>query len=721
MLAAWMLTYLVIGGLLLVVASAAERVAVWRGWPRRWVWAGAIAMMLVTPFVPRLSVNAAPPFVVVAGGAAAPEAASESTAPSAGRDGSASNGAEGGARARPHEDARSSARDVPSTSSPDAARAMRDAAHRVQITVARLPWPMLVVDPTSAVAKTTTPLLVLWGALSLTVLLLVVRAARRLRRATATWQPADAETRTRVAAEVGRVVPVWVSPDTGPAAFGLRRLQVVLPAWFHDLANDERRLLLAHEASHVRAGDPRVLAAALVALVGLPWHVPLLYAYRRLCRAVEHDCDARVLARHPDARQYGRLLVRTAEWLLAGRGVWRQGIAARWMLAPVPAFAAPATELERRVRALAAPVRTWRTGMAAGWRLAAGAVALLACWGVPQPTKGTVEVARPLTTAMDSLTAYRAMWRRGETWDGFRRRREAIVDSITMLAARRAVPDLDRRLAGPDTSILWLVLDANGAPVAHRFSERPHDFLWVADRANPMPDPPRPATAATPASERVLDLWSVARAFPHLDPRRVMEHGFVAPERVGGAVIVHAAHLYPGDSTQLDVTRARGDSVSVPSWLTQVARQNPDLTRPDTAYERALAFALREAVGTFLPEYALDGARGDPYVWVVFGPDGTPVARDTGRAGLGAFGRFENGGRTRARASATTADSLLSLDQDAFPAKFPELRTPPELFGWSKQQIGGRTLHVLYAFTDLSLARRSSRPASPSAPAPSRP
>jgi TonB family protein len=186
---------------------------------------------------------------------------------------------------------------------------------------------------------------------------------------------------------------VLVSPGTGPAVVGIRRGRIVLPEWV--LAADEptRRLVLAHEAEHVAAGDARLFAAALGALVLTPWSPGAWWQVRRLRQATELDCDARVLDRHGDLRRYARLLLEVGA---------RGGEASL-----VAAFAAPRSLLGRRIEALTAsvPADRRRRALAA----AAGAAVLLAaaCLGPepdrPMPTEavGRARVAGP---AMDALS-----------------------------------------------------------------------------------------------------------------------------------------------------------------------------------------------------------------------------------------------------------------------------------------------------------------------------
>ncbi|MEX1256703.1 MAG: M56 family metallopeptidase [Gemmatimonadota bacterium] len=132
---------------------------------------------------------------------------------------------------------------------------------------------------------------------------------------------------------------VRVSPRMGPAVIGVVRPEIVLPAWAEWANPQELDLMLAHEEEHLRAGDPRLLALALLPLVLMPWNPSLWWQFRRLRDAVEVDCDRRVLARGAPAAKYGRLL------LHLGSVRCREAVLS-------PAFAGSSSLLERRLKAM---------------------------------------------------------------------------------------------------------------------------------------------------------------------------------------------------------------------------------------------------------------------------------------------------------------------------------------------------------------------------------
>lgn len=196
-----------------------------------------------------------------------------------------------------------------------------------------------------------------------------------------------------------RGVPIFVSQRTGPAVVGALSPSIVLPEWVLALDAEQLGLLLRHEQEHRRAGDGRLLAAAELALMLMPWNLALWWQVLRLRVAVELDCDARVL-QHADARAYGDLLLEVAR-PARGRG-----------LIGATAFAERAAQLERRIRVLARHrVRTPRGARALAFCIVAVAVSV--AWITPRPpvpprivpllaeppapVPAAVERARPLT------------------------------------------------------------------------------------------------------------------------------------------------------------------------------------------------------------------------------------------------------------------------------------------------------------------------------------
>lgn len=107
-------------------------------------------------------------------------------------------------------------------------------------------------------------------------------------------------------------VRVLISPATGPATLGMLRPVIVVPRWLFGLSTRDRRLAVLHEQEHRRVGDVLLLngMAVLVALV--PWQPVLWWHAARLHRAIELDCDERVVRRVRDRAGYCRMLVEAA-------------------------------------------------------------------------------------------------------------------------------------------------------------------------------------------------------------------------------------------------------------------------------------------------------------------------------------------------------------------------------------------------------------------------
>jgi BlaR1 peptidase M56 len=213
-----------------------------------------------------------------------------------------------------------------------------------------------------------------WGASSAAVLLGLAAMAGVLAFRRRGWSATEVDG-----------VPVLVSSDVGPAVIGLFRSRIVLPEWALAADGEARRLVLEHEREHVRAGDPRLLAAAFFFAALMPWSPAAWWQLRRLRLALEVDCDARVLRRRADVRTYGAVL------LEVGR------LASRTRLA-VAAFAEPVSFLERRIRIMTAP-RVRRPLLRAAAFAALSAVLVAAACEAPQPTQPSAGGNRRLYAA----------------------------------------------------------------------------------------------------------------------------------------------------------------------------------------------------------------------------------------------------------------------------------------------------------------------------------
>lgn len=197
----------------------------------------------------------------------------------------------------------------------------------------------------------------IWAALSLLLTLALLAAAALLARRRRAW-PAALLAGTEV----------LVSEDTGPALAGLIAPSIVVPVWLRHAPPETQRHVIAHERAHLAAGDTLLLAAALLPVIVLPWNLPLWWQLRQLRRAIEIDCDRRVLATGIAPARYAETLIA----LGARRGRRRAALA----------MAEPVTDIERRIRLMLQPRRT------AALLPLIGAGFLAAAAGVAPPNAG---------------------------------------------------------------------------------------------------------------------------------------------------------------------------------------------------------------------------------------------------------------------------------------------------------------------------------------------
>jgi len=249
MLIFWILYATAVAAALAAVASIADRLAASRSWPRRWIWAGSIAMGLLLPLGTWVATEPTTrsdaglgDAVVVSDRGAGPEAASAAPSPLV-----------------------------------EIATAARSLLAPVDRRI-RIGWPLA----------------------SLALLLLYGGASWRLARARRGWRLRRLDGRN-----------VLVSPATGPAVVGVLKPAIVLPEWATRAEPPHLTWMLRHEVEHLRAQDARLVTALAFAVALAPWNAVLWWQLRRLRLAVELDCDARVLrgAGRSERRDYGRLLL----------------------------------------------------------------------------------------------------------------------------------------------------------------------------------------------------------------------------------------------------------------------------------------------------------------------------------------------------------------------------------------------------------------------------
>lgn len=246
------------------------------------------------------------------------------------------------------------------------------------------PWLRTVATVRGAVSPATDGYAATLSALlSLALLLMLVGVARRFRRAAREWPLV-----------MLHGTEVRLAPRIGPLVIGLRRPEIVVPRWLLARSAEQQRLVVTHEAEHVRARDNLLLAFAWSALVVAPWNPALWYMLSRLRLAVELDCDARVIRRGALPRSYGSLLIDVA----------RQASALRLSAL---ALADDASHLRQRILAMTPTVPRYfrvRAALAAAFTLGGLIVACRA--SIPSdPEIAPIAAADPVPAAATTPTA----------------------------------------------------------------------------------------------------------------------------------------------------------------------------------------------------------------------------------------------------------------------------------------------------------------------------
>jgi hypothetical protein len=204
---------------------------------------------------------------------------------------------------------------------------------------------------------------------------------------------------------------------------GILSNRIVLPQWVTALAPEYRRLVLAHECEHISARDPQRLAVAIAALVVMPWNLALWWCAARLRRAIELDCDARVLQRFPNAKEYGCVLLEVAS---RGRNTGPLAV-------PMVALLGLPSELELRLRAMTRPRSPAMRTVAAGGALAL--VAICAAFAAPAPSLHSTRLAAIGRSAAATVRRLRTdTVPRVRSTDAARQTRQ--LDSVNVLLRR---------------------------------------------------------------------------------------------------------------------------------------------------------------------------------------------------------------------------------------------------------------------------------------------
>ncbi|HZD85671.1 MAG TPA: M56 family metallopeptidase, partial [Gemmatimonadaceae bacterium] len=187
-------------------------------------------------------------------------------------------------------------------------------------------------------------------------------------------------------------VSVVVTEAIGPATVGFFRSRVLVPRWVLALPGSQRQYVLRHEEEHRRAHDARLLFVASLPLILMPWNLAMWWQLRRLCLAVEMDCDNRVVSGLGDARAYGELLLKVA--LAGSRGPRLQ-----------PALLGGVGTLERRLTLLLAPTPLRQVQRFLLPALAVGLLAIVLLMPHPVLMHGSHSMTSGTTTSVPNYTS----------------------------------------------------------------------------------------------------------------------------------------------------------------------------------------------------------------------------------------------------------------------------------------------------------------------------
>lgn len=193
--------------------------------------------------------------------------------------------------------------------------------------------------------------------------------------------------------------PVLVAPDAGPAVVGLLRPRIVIPTWLLQESAARQRFVLAHEQSHLDAGDPHVLSIALCLLVAMPWNVPMWWQFHRLRRAIEVDCDVRVLSRESAVTEYCETLIQV------GQNPSRS-------IGAVAAMSESGSFLEQRIRIMLSKPGKWAR-LSAVTMIGASACMVAFAAQVTPPNAADTAVSHEVTVSPATLANYVGFYRFG--------------------------------------------------------------------------------------------------------------------------------------------------------------------------------------------------------------------------------------------------------------------------------------------------------------------
>jgi TonB family protein len=211
--------------------------------------------------------------------------------------------------------------------------ATTSAADSVPTGIVGLPE-LFAISERSAPIGSGSYVLALWALLSVGLAARWAWGSYRLHRASRSWLPGTIDG-----------VDVHLTDDVGPAVAGILQPRILAPTWLTELPESKRALVLRHEQEHIRARDPLIVGIVRLARVLVPWNPVVLWLAARLVRAVELDCDRRVLQATRDVRAYGTTLLDVSARRPSG-------------LLAAAAFAESEAPLRSRILAMTTPPRS---------------------------------------------------------------------------------------------------------------------------------------------------------------------------------------------------------------------------------------------------------------------------------------------------------------------------------------------------------------------------
>jgi bla regulator protein blaR1 len=300
---------------------------------------------------------------------------------------------------------------------------------------------------------------------------------------------------------------VRVAPAVGPVVIGIVRPQIIVPKWLLERSPEEQRVILAHEASHVQARDPMVLAAACGLVALMPWNPALWIILSRVSLAIEIDCDARVLQGGVSPRAYGSLLVDVAER------------ASPLRLAMI-ALSDDSSHLHRRILAMQ-PLRITHPHTRSASAAFIGLAGLLAACEAKMPTAADID-RMDVASAERSARALGVMPSDSIVW--------TVDGTVSSEAAAKAIPhdsiaDISMNGLAPDDAMHIYVVTKRGEQLARATNG---EFPGPATRRQPLANgklDPITALESAVAKEQPLiiidGVRSEASAFKALDRSRI--------------------------------------------------------------------------------------------------------------------------------------------------------------------------------------------------------